>query len=223
MEEEKKSTNWKEIVTYVVIIIILLLIGFFAGRWTDKTTVKIETKYITLPTIHDTVPDPYPVEVNRPIDTTRIIQECVNKDLYTELFPYKKKTDTVYTSSDTAQIVYDWASVRKYKETLFDIDTVGKCDVDIAIQYNRLDTLMYTYTPIQKQVTITQERIRVISPFIGVGVTTSVAPQAEVGKHTSVDVEAGLFIKEKYGVAVRYQYEILEGSHDVGATFYYKF
>ena len=223
MEGEKKNMNWKEIVAYVVIIIVLLLIGFFVGRKTTEGKVKVDTKYITLPPIHDTVPDPYPVEVKKPIDTASIIQDCVKKGIYAELFPYKKETDTVYTSRDTAQIVYDWASVRKYRETLFDIDTIGKCDVDISVQYNRLDTMMYTYTPIQKQTTITKEKIRTISPFIGVGVSTSVAPSGEVGKHTSVDIEAGLFVKEKYGVGLEYQYEVLNGSHNIGGMFYYKF
>lgn len=223
MEGEKKNMNWKDIVAYVVIIIILLLIGFFIGRKTTEGKVTVETKYITLPPIHDTVPDPYPIEVKKPIDTASIIQDCVKKGIYVELFPYKKETDTVYTSRDTAQIVYDWASVRKYKETLFNIDTLGKCEVDISVQYNRLDTMMYTYTPIQEQTTITKEKIRTVSPFIGVGVSTSVAPSGEVGKHTSVDIEAGLFVKEKYGVGLEYQYEILNGSHNVGGMFYYKF
>lgn len=215
--------NWKEIVLYVVIVIILLLIGFFIGRKTTEGKVTIETKYVTLPTIHDTVPASYPVEVKTPIDTAGIIQACVKKGMFYELFPYKKETDTVYTSKDTMQIVYDWASVRKYKETLFDADTIGKCDVNISIQYNRLDTMMYTYTPIQKETTITKEKVRTVSPFIGVGVSTSIAPSVEVGKHTSVDLEVGLFVREKYGVGIEYQYEVLNGSHNVGGMFYYKF
>ena len=223
MEGEKKNMNWKEIVGYVAIIIILLLIGFFVGRKTTEGKVTVETKYMTLPPIHDTVPYPYLVEVNKPIDTANIIQDCVKKGIYAELFPYKKETDTVYTNRDTTQIVYDWASVRKYKETLFDIDTVGKCEVNISVQYNRLDTMIYTYTPIRRQTTITKEKIRTVSPFIGVGVSTSVAPSGEVGKHTSVDLEAGLFVKEKYGVGLEYQYEVLNGSHNVGGMFYYKF
>lgn len=223
MEGESKNTNWKETVTYVAIIVILLLIGFFAGRKTSDGKVTVETKYITLPPTHDTVPEPYPVEVKRPIDTASIIQDCVKKGIYSELFPYKKETDTVYTGKDTVQIVYDWASVRKYKETLFDIDTIGKCEVDISVQYNRLDTMMYTYTPIQKQTTITKQTVRTVSPFVGVGASTSVSPIGEVGKHTSVDLEVGLFVKEKYGVGLEYKYEILNGSHNVGGMFYYKF
>jgi len=223
MEGESKNTNWKDAVAYVVIIIILLLIGFFVGRKTSDGKVTVETKYITLPPIHDTVQNTYPVEVKTPIDTASILQDCIKKGIYVELFPYKKETDTVYTSRDTAQIVYDWASVRKYKETLFDIDTIGKCDVDISVQYNRLDTMIYTYTPIHKQTTIEKQTIRTVSPFIGVGASTSVAPSGEVGKHTSVDLEIGLFVKEKYGVGFEYQYEIINGSHNVGGMFYYKF
>lgn len=214
--------NFKKIISYIVIVIILLLIGFFIGRKTAEERVTVETEYITLPPIHDTVPTPYPVHVKRPIDTASIIQDCAKKGIYSELFPYKKETDTVYTSIDTAQIIYDWASVRKYKETLFDIDTIGKCEVDISLQYNRLDTMMYTYTPIQKETKITKENIRTISPFIGIGASTSVYPSGEVGKHTSADIEVGLFIKEKYGVGLKYQYEILNGSHNVGGMFYYK-
>jgi hypothetical protein len=223
MEVENKNTVWKEIVTYIVVIVILLLIGFFIGRKTTEGKVIIETEYITLPQIHDTISAPYPVEVKKPVDTVRIIQDCLKKGIYTELFPYKKETDTVYTSRDTAQIIYDWASVRTYKETLFDTDTVGKCEIGVSIQYNRLDTVVYTYTPVQRQTTITKEKIRTISPFIGVGLSTSVAPRGEVGWHTSVDLEAGLFVKEKYGVGLEYQYEVLNGSHNVGAMFYYKF
>jgi len=215
--------NWKEIIAYIVIIIVLLLIGFFVGRKTAEGKVTVETEYITLPPIHDTVPDPYPVEVKKPVDTASIIQDCVKKGIYAELFPYKKETDTVYTSRDTAQIVYDWASERKYRETLFDIDTIGRCELNILVQYNRLDTMTYTYTPVQRQTTITKEKIRTVSPFIGIGTSTSIAPNTEVGKHTSADIEVGVFIKEKYGVALEYQYEILNGSHNVGGMFYYKF
>lgn len=223
MGEEKKNINWKNIIAYSIVVIVILLIGFFAGKFTTSIKVKIETEYIQLPPIHDTVIKPAPASVRPPIDTAKIIQSCINSGLYSELFPYKEgSSDTTYTSKDTAQIMYDWATTRTYSETLFDIDTVGKCDLAITIQYNRIDTIEYTYIPIQKQTTITKERISLVKPFIGGGV--SIAGDANKRLTPGFDAQLGLFIKEKYGLSLQYQYLFGDiQNHVVSAQFLYLF
>ena len=217
------NLDWKKNTAYILVVFALLFIGFLIGRKTIDGETKTETKYVTLPPIHDTITEPYIVETKLQVDTGRIIQECIKNGLYYELFPYKEKIDTIFTSRDTAQIMYDWAATRRYKEILFDADTIGKCEIDVSVQYNRLDTMRYTYIPVQKQTEIKKESTRFMSPFIGVGVSTSVSPSTEIGKHTSVDFEVGMFVNEKYGIGVEYQYEILNGSHNIGGVFYYKF
>lgn len=217
------AMNTKKIIIHIIYIIVILLIGFFIGRCTTNDKVKIETEYIQLPPIHDTITDIRPSYIEIPADTAHIIQYCIDKGLYSELFPYKEITDTIYTSRDTSQILYDWATTRAYSETLFDIDTIGRCDVDILVRFNRLDSVSYTYIPMERRTTLTRQKTRLFSPFIGIGASTSIYPSGEVGKHASADIDIGLFIKEKYGVGFEYQYEVLNGSHNVGGMFYYKF
>ena len=52
---------------------------------------------------------------------------------------------------DTAKIIQDYIAERTYSLTLFD-NLHGKLDINPTIQYNKLTSLPYTFTPIEKTV-----------------------------------------------------------------------
>lgn len=199
-----------------------LAIGFFAGRATKKETTKIEVRYEKGETIHDTVTITEPVEVEPVVDTASIIQQCIRDGIYAELFPNKTVIDTQYievTREDTTAMLADWATAKTYNESLFDIDTLGRCDVSLTVQYNRLAALSYTYTPIQKTTTITTEKKRVVSPFIGLGVLTN---PTDFGNSLMPSASVGIYIVEHYGVTLQYSRYIKNKENIVGLMLNYK-
>ena len=102
--------EYKYIIAAIVVILVFLS-GLYIGRKTVKITDSVHTEYITLPPIHDSIEVHSPIKSVSP-DTANIIQDCIMKGLYTELFPYKEKTDTIYTERDTASVLNDWAIER---------------------------------------------------------------------------------------------------------------
>lgn len=140
--------------------IFLIALGFMGGRWTLKPIEKIE--YIKGKTIHDTIPKPVPYLVEIPAypvlpmkpDTIKIPGE----------------PEYVTQVVDTAQIIAEFTKRNSYRETLFDSDTLGTMVVDAQVQYNQLQKLGYTFTPVQKQ--IITERKKVFTPFLSVSANT---------------------------------------------------
>jgi hypothetical protein len=219
MAEEKANKDlWWKILIIIVVIILLFLGGFLVGRKTMKVKTETIIEYVQLPPIHDTITQFKPKYI--PADTANIIEACIEKGLYTELFPWKH--DTVFTAKDTTLILADWASRREYAETLFDTDTLGKLDVNIGIQYNRMDTLSYTFTPIQKQTTTIIVKEPVFEPFLGGGLSVGIDKNKVATPGAAVQL--GAFIKQNYGVSLQYQYMFGNiQNHVVTAEFLYKF
>lgn len=206
----------------IVLIIFMFLLGLYVGRKTVRVKEVTHTEYVALPPIHDSVPVDKPYK-QIPPDTAKIIQDCVAKGLYSELFPYKDKTDTIYTERDTTSILNDWATERLYTENLFDADTLGKLDVDIEVQYNRLSCISYTYTPMQKQTELTIVKEKMFEPFIGGGVTIGI-DKCNNKLTEGISIQGGAFIKQNYGVSLQYQYMFGDVQmHEVTGQFIYKF
>lgn len=146
----------------ILLALFLIAIGFWIGR----TVVRYDTvvKYVKGDTIHDTI--------------TNIIPYIVEKQL-----PPK--------TVDTSKIIEEYFNKNKYSETLFDNDTLGKMTVSSIIQYNKLTTLEYQFTPIYRQVT--QYRTKKYIPFITTSVNTFGMFGAGVGCY-----KGGLGIEFKY-------------------------
>ena len=215
------NARTKNILICVAVVVACLAVGFFAGRATRKETTKIVVRYEKGETIHDTVTISEPVVVKL-VDTANIIRQCVRDGIYAELFPNKTVIDTQYievTREDTTAMLADWATERTYSESLFDIDTLGKCDISLTVQYNRLAALSYTYTPIQKTTTITTEKKRVVSPFIGLGVMTN---PTDFGNSLMPSASVGFYIVEHYGVTLQYSRYIKNKENIVGLMLNYK-
>lgn len=145
---------------YIVLVIICLFIGFIAGRQT--TNEKVITKYVQGETIQDTITHFIP-------DTVYLAGELKYKHVY--------KTDTVYRDvpvvdrDKTIQATLeDWNLIRDYKRTLYDNES-GKLSVDLSLQYNELQKLSYSFTPMYKETTIVRKRVFV--PFVSASFYTN--------------------------------------------------
>lgn len=139
----------------LVYCIVCLAIGFFLGRMNIKE--KKVTKYVQGETIWDTI-------TNWKADTVYLAGELCYKYMY--------KTDTVYKDvpvvdqdASIKATVEDWNLVRDYKRTLFD-NEFGRLSVDLSVQYNELQNLSYSFTPIRKEITIVKKRV--FEPFLSV-------------------------------------------------------
>lgn len=212
MSESSTDILYK-IIRVLIVAIVFIAIGFLLGRCTSTREKEIVTEYVELPPIHDTIVTLKPYKVIQPIDTLDMLKQCIKDGIYSELFPERVVNDTIFTREDTSVILKDWASRRYYTQELFNNDTIGKCNVDFSVQYNRVDTFSYTYIPIQKNTSVTEYKTPLISPFIGIGAMSN----------PSFDAEAGIYIKENFGIAFKYQYEINENKHNFGGMLIYKF
>lgn len=192
-----EGTNWWKTAVIAVAAIALFALGFYLGRARDpEVIIKTEVKYVELPPIHDSIPKPVPYKVIEPVDSLNIIMEAKLSGLLAELFPEKK--DTVYvTQADTAAVLKDWATERRYKETLFDSDTLGHFSFDAAVKYNRLASFDYTFVPVQKQTETVTKTTRRFLPYLGGGITTN----------GSLTGQGGMFFHQDAGFAVQYQYD----------------
>lgn len=196
-------------------------VGFFVGRKTIKQPIDKPPIYIPGDTIKQEVPVPYPVEVRIPaeVDTGDLIKYCVANGLFDELFP--AKDSLIYINPTTKDdslkiftaIAKDWVKEREYYKTLFNEDTLGRCDVDIIISNNQLRHLDYTFVPVIKQIEYNNVMLKNFSPFVSAGITTM----------PSVVGQVGMFFEDKYGFSYLYQYDYTNKNHIHGGTFMIKF
>lgn len=207
--------KWVKIAGIVLAALLLVALGFYLGRKREPDViVKEKIEYVELPPIHDTIDRPVPYKVKVPADTADIIRACIRDGLYSELFPGKEPSDTVYiTKEDTSAVLHDWATERLYSETLFDIDTLGRCTVDAMVKYNRLQNMSYVFVPIQKQTEITTRSVRTFLPYIGGGLTTT----------EMYMVQGGVFFKQDAGFGLQYIYDYRTKSNAYGAMFLWMF
>lgn len=110
---------------------------FLLGRATTKQTNE-EVLYTKAKPVSSTIQVSLPPKEIHPIEP---------------ILPYKfvfienTKTEVV----DTAKIINDYIAERSYSVMLFD-NLHGKLEITPTIQYNKLTTIPYTFTPIEKTV-----------------------------------------------------------------------
>lgn len=209
-------SSLKDILITILLVLVFIGLGFLLGRCSKEEVVNTITEYIPSEPIHDSIPYPVPEIVIPPIDTCSIIQECILKGIYQDLFPTKEivKDSIVYIpESDTTEIVMDWATKRIYKETLFDDSKLGKLLVTADVQYNRLMNLKYNYDPIKQVVTDKVIYTPLISPYVG----------ASYGTFNTISLRAGTYFKESVGIEYQFMHslDLQRTFHLVGVN--YKF
>ena len=214
------SKQWK-ILLNIILVIAIFLGGFFTAKTTIKVNEVIKTEYIKGDTITNVIYEPVPTYVKTPVDTLNIIKKCIEDGIYAELWPSKTITKYVeVTKEDTTVIMKDWATKRIYDECLFKNDSIGYCSIKTEVQYNRMKLLSYDYVPIIKQITETQYKVKLFSPYVGIGYMTN--PWDEE-RNPALSVNGGLFIKEKYGIQVQLVHMFKSKNDYVGGSFIYKF
>lgn len=78
--------------------------------------------------------------------------------IYKSVYIVDVERDPVIQIVDNAAIISDWISLRNYPQTLFDNQN-GKLGIDLSVQYNKLQSLQYSFTPVRQVNTIYKEKI----------------------------------------------------------------
>ena len=145
---------------HMVCSMICLLAGFLIG----KQTIKHEeiTRIIQGKTVRDTIIRFIP-------DTVYLPEELKYKYVY-EIDTIFKDVPVVDRDATLAGTVKDWNLTRAYKKTLFDNEH-GRFSIDLSVQYNELQKLYYSFTPVQKEITITKKDMFI--PFISASMLNS--------------------------------------------------
>lgn len=201
-----------KIIVILIAAIAVWLLGFFLGRSTISKKTITEIKYLPGERITDTLLIPTPVKEIIPPDTVNIIKECVKKGKFSELFPERVR-DTIITKQDSSMVISDWATQRFYSSTLFENDTIGKFSYNANVQYNRLQSFDYTFSPVTKTVTVREQYIKKFSPFLGAGMVDG----------PSFVINGGAFINEKWGFSILYMRDPQQRSNNFGGMVLYKF
>ena len=206
-----KKINWYKVGAIALAILISFYAGFICGRKQVKITEPtVITNYIQLPAIHDTIVVKEPKYVKLPTDTAKIIQQCINDGIYTELFPEKIVEKEIFlTSEDTLAIVIDWASERTYSETIIDNDTIGRIDIEANVQYNRLKSIEYDLKLYQKETNTVTVKKPLLEPFLGASVLTN----------GNGMVELGTFVRQNVGMSLIYDRDFNDKSNNFGVGF----
>ncbi len=130
-----------------------LVIGFFLGR--SSSEVKETVRYVEGETIRDTITRFVP-------DTVYFAGELRYKYVYVPDTIYRD-VPVVDREKTIAATVEDWNKTREYKKLLFDNEN-GKLNVNLSVQYNELQRLSYSFTPMHKETSIIKKRVFV--PFV---------------------------------------------------------
>ncbi len=110
---------------------------------------------------------------------------------------------------DTDAIIADYIKKRSYDIILFDDNKIGRLEITPTIQYNKIDSIPFVFTPIHKT-TIIRERNQLLVPFVSIGFTNGYG--ANLG--------GGFFFKN---VGVEYLYQIPTNEHSFGLKYKFEF
>lgn len=206
-------SNKAKIAIILIVIALFWGFGFWLGRKQAKVITKTKVEYVNSPKITGVIVKPQPIREIKPIDTLRIVEECIAKGIYTELFPQREVIKYVSDKSDSTAIMKDWATIREYRDTLFNNDTTGTFVLSSRIQYNRIEKYLYEYSTITKIVTNTERVVKGFSPFAGIGY---------ISDGFGI-VNGGFYIKEKYGFSGIYERDFINGRNHYGGMISIKF
>lgn len=206
-------SNKAKIAIILIVIALFWGFGFWLGRKHAKIITKTKIEYIANPKITGVIVKPQPIREIKPIDTLRIVEECIAKGIYSELFPKREFIKYVPDKSDSTAIMKDWATIREYQDTLYNNDTTGTFVLSSKVRYNRIERYAYEYTTVTKIVTNTERVVKGFSPFVGVGY---------ISDGFGV-VNGGFYIKEKYGFSGVYERDFINGKSHYGGMISIKF
>lgn len=176
-----------------IIVIALIVTSFFIGR--SAISVSEKTKFIKGETIYKTI-----------IKDSLVYKESIPEKPKLPLKPiiiYKDSSKHKVFIVDTAKIISEYTYRRTYKPILFDNKENGKLKLGIAIQYNKIDSIGYEFTPVTKEVTKTIERTFI--PFI----------QATYNSFGYIETGGGMYYRN-IGIQANYITNFKEKGFSVG-------
>ena len=185
---------------FIIACLVFLGLGFYVGR--QSIDVKTKIKYIRGKTLRDSIPYDklVPIYIKSP-----------------SLKTYIERTDSIrvfYTTSpkDTAQslknVLEDWNLSRTYDRILFNDSINGIFHYNATVQFNKISSFKYDYTPITR--VETRSVTKTIEPFLS----------AEYSTLNTVSVGGGFFYN-KLGLELKYQKDFINGNN--GISFGVKF
>jgi hypothetical protein len=127
-----------------VVYIIALIAVFFIGLNWRTVEFRETTRYVQGETIRDSIIVPLPYRVEIP----KIVHLPMRPDTV-----FLENEIVIVERVDTAQIIREFISIHHYAFNVFDIETVGRLDVRQSIQYNRLRSFEYDFTPMMREIT----------------------------------------------------------------------
>lgn len=187
-------------IKYFIIGLLFLGLGFYVGR--QSVSVTTETKYIKGRIIYDSIP------YNRLVPlfiTTPVLMDYLERSSSGTLVHTTTPKDTVESLKN---VLEDWNLARTYDNTLFDDSLNGKFHYNAIVQFNKISSFKYDYTPVTR--VITRNTVRTIEPFLS----------AEYSTLNNVGIGGGFFY-HKLGLELLYQKDFINGSN--GLSFGVKF
>jgi hypothetical protein len=182
-------------------VVICVAVGLTAGFWLGRKTIAFKTEEITERVfMSDSVPTLEPVIIP---DSSAHSRLPVRVDtVYMDRITYTREV------VDTAAIIADYEVKRRYLQPLFD-NSFGKLDVGFDVQYNRVDSVRYTFIPLQTVRTVTKEKA--FSPFVSVSYSTFGITGFGAGAYYN-----------RWGAGYQYQRQFLTGLSGHGVTVFYR-
>jgi hypothetical protein len=157
-------------------VVAVFVLGYLLGSYGREPEQESKTQYVLGQAIRVGFDNPFLLSENLPAAPKYLF--------YTD-------TVTGLTVVDTAAIISDWIQERKYRQEIFNVDTVGKLDVEATVQYNQLQNMTADFTPVQKTTVSVVVKAKKWQPY------------AMVGVGTTYSIEGGVFYKN-IGVGVEF-------------------
>ena len=187
---------------YIALAITSLAVGFYLGR--QSVEIKTTTKVVNGKTIKKIVP----IEQLVPIDVSMPTQVTYIERTY--------KGDTIYTvnpkdsTESLKNVLNDWNLKRTYANTLFNDSINGRFDYKATVQFNKIGSFEYEFTPVKT--VITKEKKRILQPFVS-------------ASYSTIDIigVGGGFFYHDLGVEVLYNKNYINGNSGLSFGVKYKF
>lgn len=141
-------------------------------------------------------------------DTVRLV-EYVPTPGETKIITVYDPSGSIDSTASLRATAEDWNVKRDYSGNAFRNDTIGVFDYTATVQYNRLHSLSYEFTPITKNSVVEVKQKNVIKPFIFGGYNTN----------NNATFGAGLKFKD-VGYSLKYDRNFKTGSDAVGINMF---
>lgn len=167
----------------VIGFVTFFILGIVMGSFFNKAKELTKIEYVSLPSKDSLVYVTKLVREEIPSNPRYLtkIDTLVVHDTVTDTNTVVKYVESI----DTLAIVQDWITRREYRELLFDDDTLGEFTANLTVQYNKLESINYTYKPRQRTVTTTTNHYKYKSPtfipYVGTGYDFNQTVKARAG------------------------------------------